>query len=256
MDCDEARKFLGAYLDDELEVKDALDLRGHLGECEGCRSRYEADRALKETLRERLGGVRVPDLLRARILRELRREERRVLRPRLALAWGAVAAALLLVVGGGLLYRKATAFPEGLIGAAVRNHGVAFGGKRYEEMRTADARALAQWFAVRGVHVKIPSFRILPGQLLGGRISRVNGQLTPYVLYQVGEAKASLVIVPAAGVQLPWFATWRKGEFSYHRTQRERYKVVLWKDSGRLYCLVVESMEDPGIRRLLRLGSV
>jgi mycothiol system anti-sigma-R factor len=75
--CDECRERLAPYIDDELDALDREAVRSHLASCPMCTARYERQRALGETLRQKLPTYRAPDLLRARIGSALRVEAQR-----------------------------------------------------------------------------------------------------------------------------------------------------------------------------------
>ncbi|HEU6452096.1 MAG TPA: anti-sigma factor [Gemmatimonadaceae bacterium] len=74
MTCDECRERLAPYLDDELDALDRQAVSAHLAGCPMCSARHERQRALGETLREKLPTFAAPDLLRARIGNALRVE--------------------------------------------------------------------------------------------------------------------------------------------------------------------------------------
>lgn len=73
---EDAIRFIDAYVDNELDVKDALELQGWIEKDEACRAEYERVVALKGMLRGRLEGEGpvAPDLLKQRVKRALRRE--------------------------------------------------------------------------------------------------------------------------------------------------------------------------------------
>lgn len=72
--CDECRERLAPYIDDELDALDRQAVSAHLAGCPTCSARYERQRALGETLRQKLPTYAAPDLLRARIGNALRVE--------------------------------------------------------------------------------------------------------------------------------------------------------------------------------------
>lgn len=75
--CDECRERLAPYIDDELDALDRKAVSAHLAGCPMCSARHERQRALGETLREKLPTFAAPDLLRARIGNALRVEASR-----------------------------------------------------------------------------------------------------------------------------------------------------------------------------------
>ena len=71
MDCPTCEAMVDAYLDGELSASDSAEFERALEACPECRKRLEAGRAMGGLLRE-LPLEPAPDLLRARIERELR----------------------------------------------------------------------------------------------------------------------------------------------------------------------------------------
>ncbi len=77
MDCDTyIERFLSAHADGELRGEELREAESHVAQCAECRARLEQERALKATLRERVGLVRTPAHLRERIRAALDEEER------------------------------------------------------------------------------------------------------------------------------------------------------------------------------------
>jgi anti-sigma factor RsiW len=74
LSCEECRERLAPYLDDELDAADRHAVSAHLASCPVCAARHERQRALSETLRQKLPAYSAPDLLRARIGNALRVE--------------------------------------------------------------------------------------------------------------------------------------------------------------------------------------
>ncbi len=73
---EEAVRYIDAYIDNELDVKDALEIQGWIEKDEVCRTEYERILALKEMLRGKLGeeGPGASNLLKHRVRKAIRRE--------------------------------------------------------------------------------------------------------------------------------------------------------------------------------------
>jgi hypothetical protein len=114
MTCSEARRFLEAYLDSELDTETTARVNDHLDRCEPCEKRFRAERRLEKLLAERIGEVPAGAEERfGRILGRAVRPRRRRL-----LAIGAVAATFLAAGLSALLPR-----PEPtLVDLARRDH--------------------------------------------------------------------------------------------------------------------------------------
>jgi predicted anti-sigma-YlaC factor YlaD len=109
MECRHVRELADSFLTDELLVETNHELVRHLETCPGCR----ADLALRRTMREKLRQAfdRAPALqprddLAAALVERLRPRDT-LTRRSLLQSWWAIAAGLLLAVGGGTVVRDA-----------------------------------------------------------------------------------------------------------------------------------------------------
>lgn len=74
--CDSIDTLAMAYLDDELAAEERHEIETHLTECADCKGHLDGERADQELVRGALATPPAPDLLRARILRDLDGEDR------------------------------------------------------------------------------------------------------------------------------------------------------------------------------------
>ena len=106
MDCPTCEAMVDAYLDGELSASDSAEFERALEACPECRKRLEAGRAMSGLLRE-LPLEPAPDLLRARVERELRaiagasRPAGPAVAPGRNMRWMAMAASLIVAVSIG-----------------------------------------------------------------------------------------------------------------------------------------------------------
>lgn len=102
MKCQDVRRFLYAFSDGALEVKENLEILGHLNMCPRCAARADADAQLKQRLAGIFSSESAPEPLRQAILTQIRpspprqRSHRWIVR--LAPPLG-IAAALLIIAG-------------------------------------------------------------------------------------------------------------------------------------------------------------
>src|SRR5262249_58369048 len=99
MDCPTCEAMVDAYVDGELSASESVEFERALALCPGCQQRLDRARQLGGLLRA-LPREPAPDLLRARIERELRAIAGP---PRQRLRWSAMAARLILDIGVGCL---------------------------------------------------------------------------------------------------------------------------------------------------------
>jgi anti-sigma factor (TIGR02949 family) len=71
LSCEEVFSRLDDFLDRELSADETRLVEAHLATCAACASEYQFEAAILEGLKAKLRRIRVPDALRARILRQL-----------------------------------------------------------------------------------------------------------------------------------------------------------------------------------------
>src|SRR5437773_1769154 len=101
MQCADVMDRLSPYLDDELDPVASREVARHLDTCPGCAAALARRRELSESLRRDLEYHPAPDLLRARVMRDVRaatRPDRAPTRPG-AWRWVSAAASVAAVVG-------------------------------------------------------------------------------------------------------------------------------------------------------------
>jgi hypothetical protein len=69
MNCNDVRKYLYAFLDDELDVEKNIEVLGHSNICCGCGRRMEKERLLQKRVKETVCEVKAPAYLEQMILK-------------------------------------------------------------------------------------------------------------------------------------------------------------------------------------------
>lgn len=115
MDCETATPLIEALCDDELDVANAARLVAHLEACQGCSALRREAETRQSALREARPVDRLPDEVRARLVRQVGRSSG----PRRSRAWslpaGFAAAGLLLgSIAAGLTLRQGPPAPPAL----------------------------------------------------------------------------------------------------------------------------------------------
>jgi hypothetical protein len=70
MNCNDARKYFYAFLDDELDVEKNIEVLAHVDMCCECGQRMEKERLLQNRVRETVCEVKAPDYLVGAVLKE------------------------------------------------------------------------------------------------------------------------------------------------------------------------------------------
>jgi anti-sigma factor RsiW len=189
-----------AYVDGELATSESAAFERALEGCPECRRRLEAARMMSGLLRE-LPAEPAPDLLRARIERELRTiaGASRVRFPGAAMRWGAMAASLLVAVsigwlGGSLVGqggRETDELVAGYIRVAMSEHGV--------DVASSDRHTVKPWFAGR-IDYSPPVHDLTPEgfPLVGGRLDVIDGRKVAVLVYRHNPHRIALTLWPSS----------------------------------------------------------
>lgn len=235
MDCRTCEAMVDAYADGELSATESAAFEAALESCPGCRRRLEETRAMSGFLRD-LPAEPAPDLLRARLERELRAipaasrpvsprvsplaSPRQSLR-RMAMAASLVAAVSIGWIGGTVTGRNGPGDDE-LVATYMRvaasDHAV--------DVASTDRHTVKPWFAGRIDYS--PPVHDLTGDgfpLEGGRLDVVGGRKVSVLVYRHNQHRVALTLWPAsAGESRPQvtehngftLAQWRHGGFEMH----------------------------------------
>ena len=232
MDCPTCEASVDAYVDGELSATDSAEFERALETCPQCRRRLEAARAMSGLLHE-LPAERTPDLLRARIERELRaiagaaRPATPRSTPRQAMRWTAMAASLIVAIGigwlGGSLTGGRGTSDEQLAATYLRvassEHAV--------DVASTDRHTVKPWFAGR-IDYSPPVHDLTTAgfPLEGGRLDVVNGRKVAVLVYRHNQHRLALSLWPTTepGNSAPkvreyngfTMAEWRRDGFEMH----------------------------------------
>jgi anti-sigma factor RsiW len=199
MDCPTCEAMVDAYVDGELTAVESAEFERALQGCPECRKRLDSARALSGLLRE-LPAEPAPDLLRARVERELRTiagRPRERLRQRVQ--WSAMAASVIVALGlgwlGGTLTgqggRESDALVASYLRVAMAEHTV--------DVASSDRHMVKPWYAGRIDYA--PPVVDLTAQgfpLLGGRLDMVDGRKVAVLVYRRNQHKLALSLWPAS----------------------------------------------------------
>lgn len=205
MDCPTCESLVDAYLDGELSVTQSAEFEQALPGCPHCATRLEEARALSGLLRE-LPVETAPDLLRARIDRELRAigakarpaASRQGMRQQ-PMRWMAMAASLIVAVSigwlGGTLSTQGNRDSDELVASYLRvassEHAV--------DVVSSDRHTVKPWFAGR-IDYAPPVYDLTSDgfPLLGGRLDVFDGRKVSVLVYRRNQHKVALTVTPAA----------------------------------------------------------
>lgn len=220
MDCPTCEAMVDAYVDGELSASESADFERSLSICPDCRRRLETARAMSGLLRELPAGP-APDLLRARVERELRAIAGR---PRERIRWAAMAASIVVALGigwlGGVLSqqggREADELVAGYLRVALGAHAV--------DVASSDRHTVKPWFAGRvDYSPPVHDLTTVGFPLVGGRLDVVDGRKVAVLVYRRNQHWVALTLWPAASSDATQptiarrdgfaLAEWRRGGF-------------------------------------------
>jgi mycothiol system anti-sigma-R factor len=200
MDCATCEMMVDVYLDGEMTAAESAQFEQALENCPECRRRLDAAREIQGLLRE-LPAEPAPDLLRARIERELRAiaADSRPAVQRSRVRWTAMAASLVMAIGlgwlGGTLSSQSSRDTDELVAAYLRvassEHAV--------DVVSSDRHTVKPWFAGR-IDYSPPVHDLSADgfPLLGGRLDVYDGRKVAVLVYGHGRHKVVLTLWPAA----------------------------------------------------------
>jgi anti-sigma factor RsiW len=258
--CEDIRRRLNLYLDNELLGEDRVVVETHLRECQSCAAIFEREQSFINAIRE-CGPLHVASpALRARVQETLSGSEREATNERVAsrsrLTWGlAIAAALLLLLVPIVVWRtisrsdKPTASSFALM--AADHHLRRTRGQLPLEVETGAPHVISNWFANKvNFSVKLPNYQESSGQerlyeLEGARLVGYKDDYAAYVAYRMKQQPISLVITSDSVVKPSGGEEIVARGLKFHYNAIHGLKVLTWSDRGLTYALVSD-LEERG----------
>ncbi|HXM04238.1 MAG TPA: zf-HC2 domain-containing protein [Chthoniobacterales bacterium] len=201
MKCDEASRFLDAYLDRELEAGKRFELEQHLTGCGDCRTWLEQQRQFIGIFKANALYYQAPAELRARVQRRAETDSRG--RKFIFLArrpWLYAAALLVLSLSLAWMIFSPDRETKTLIVQAVSDHSRAVLLERLCDVVSPDPAVLKQSLLAKLEFA--PLVMDLPGtafRMRGGRVDVIQDRKVAVLVYQRNEDLVSLFAWPATG---------------------------------------------------------
>lgn len=220
MDCPTCEAMVEPYLDGELPAGESVRFEAALDACPECRAKLVRLQSLRAQIRE-LPTARAPDLLRARIERELRVDTPA---PRVWPRRTALAASLLLAVGAGWLGgrfigQEGSRETDELIAGYLRI-GL---GDRPVDVASSDSHTVKPWFAGR-IDYAPPVYDLTSAgfPLLGGRIEVLDRRRIAVLVYRRNQHRIALSLWPATV----------SGDAAPEVSERDGFAIARWRHGG------------------------
>ncbi len=243
MSCNEAKKFLDAYVDGELEAEAMLRVENHLSRCETCGAVAAVKSRLKRELAA-LGRCQAPAHLRVRVEKIARSGDRNRIIIRAAAPLAAAAAfAFFLIwpVGPGVEEPMAAVVDD-----VVQRHAR----ELPMEVQGPDPQSAASWFRGKvDFPVRAPSLGLRNASFNGARLSNVRSHQAAHMLYNVDGHRVSVMIFNPERTIFSGGEHVEVGQRDVLVGQRNGYNVAIFLEGGMAYAV----SSDLPKRRLLEL---
>jgi len=190
MVCREVMDRLSPFLDDELDPVASRAVAHHLESCPSCSAAIDRQRKLSESLRHDLEYHRAPDLLRARVVRDVRaaagRERARAGPAAPSWRWLSAAAAVIAVVGGTwvLAIMPRVLGDDATAREAVSGHIRSLMANHLTDVASTDQHTVKPWFAGKlDYSPPVTDFAAAGYPLVGGRLDYLQGRPVAALVY-------------------------------------------------------------------------
>jgi anti-sigma factor RsiW len=180
---------LSPFLDDELDPVASREVSQHLEACSDCSAALARQRELSENLRRGLEYHRAPDLLRARVMRDVRAAGRDAVRSRpaaLPWRWLTAAAAVIAVVGGTWIVANLPRerADDAIAREAVSGHIRSLMASHLTDVASTDQHTVKPWFSGKlDFSPPVTDFAAADYPLVGGRLDYVHGHPVAALVY-------------------------------------------------------------------------
>lgn len=252
--CQDCEKYLDAFLDHALDVKESLDVQEHLGACTSCTNRAETERLFRVFIRQRTIPPPLPEDLKRRIVRQAMQTPQ----PR---RWGipigvvahardfvmgvAAAAVLLLVFSSMFNASQGDDMTQKFVHEASMTYGTYKTQRMPPEVESADDKIVTQWFNNHmGYQLKVPCITDAATKLQGGRLCRLLDRKTAALLYQRNGVDLLLFAFKGDPLALPEKHMRRIKDHVFYLQNVGGRPVAMWQHGGITYSIVGDIAPD------------
>jgi anti-sigma factor RsiW len=245
MNCAEATRLIGPWVDDELDLRSTMEVESHVARCAECERERDELLALRDTARERLPRPDLSPDLEERLwskVRETAASERRaeLRRPRRWLREASMmAAAACLAVVATVAVQRGGAGDE-IVDAHLRS----LQAQHLTDVVSSDQHTVKPWFQGK-VDFSVPAgdFSEQGFVLAGGRLDVLGGRPVAAIVYRRRQHVLNLFVSPAS-----------RPDMAPRSFSERGYRVTSWSQGGLEYRLVsdVPQAEVDQLVNLLR----
>jgi len=259
MTCSEARQYIFAFLDNEIDSALSLEVQQHIEHCPVCARECEIENVVRRQLAAKLQRAEaVPELDESALLRLLRSEPGApVLTPRTTRRYGklgtAGAIAAVLVLAASFFVANSARKTQGisLADVLVDDFDRFVREAKPLQIVSGDAKEISDWLRDRtALAVSVPPVDPGTGSLMGGRKCKINGKPAAFVVYRIGDEMASVVALRESDEALVHMKRVDRDGHT-HWIDHCRGHTVLACRRGELIYAVVSRLPEESLSRLM-----
>jgi anti-sigma factor RsiW len=113
------------------------------------------------------------------------------------------------------------------------------------QLASAEPATLSAWLhEATGLSVSLPGIDDAQGQIVGARKCKLAGRPAAFALYEMNGTPASLIVMPAEGIDLEAMQQVRDGPHMHWMDRRDGHTVLACKRGDLLYAAVSTLGED------------
>jgi anti-sigma factor RsiW len=261
LSCQDCKRYLSAFLDNALDVKESLDIQEHLRFCPACVTHAESERLLRRFLRQHGRVAPLPEEHKQRIIRH-------AIPPPPAPSWwvrvgavqqvrdfvkGVAAAAVLLLA---LQYFLSAFRSDDIMKKYVNEASTVYWTYTTQhmppEVESTDDSVVTQWLNSRmGYQFKVPCITEGGAQLLGGRLCRLLDRKSAALLYKHKGVDVLLFAFKGEPLSLAANPNIQTIDHAFYVKSAGGRPVAMWQRGGITYSMVGDLPTD----ELLRLAA-
>jgi anti-sigma factor RsiW len=253
--CQDCERYLEAFLDQALDVKENLDMHEHLRACPNCAERAAAERLFRRFIRQHARVPPLPEAVKRRIIHQ-------AITPPIASGWrqgwrfwilprdfalGMATAVVLLLLwlsgppfpwfGGNEMARKVVQ-EASMAYQTYKAHGLPL------DVTGSNDQAVVEWFNRRmGYAMQVPCIRDNATKLLGGRLCRIFDRKSATFVYQRNGAELFLFAF-RGGLSLPTKPKVRLPNQEVYIQNVAGRPIAVWQHGGIVYSMVGDLTRD------------